>query len=175
MSIGSTGGSIHQRPEATDTGYAFDVGIAPIPQVKPDAPKAISQGPSLCIFESDNKQEVIASWLFVEFLTTNPEFQAAFSMTSGYMPVIQSVDQVPAYKNFLDNADGGDHIQALAVKVGREMSNAYFVSPAFNGSSVARDKVGALMQFCFTQPATDVDAMIDKAFADAVTECKNAQ
>ncbi|MBO5843171.1 MAG: hypothetical protein J6R46_09250, partial [Clostridia bacterium] len=77
--------------------------------------------------------------------------------------------------NFLDNADGGDHIQALAVKVGREMSNAYFVSPAFNGSSVARDKVGALMQFCFTQPATDVDAMIDKAFADAVTECKNAQ
>ena len=175
MSIGSTGGSIHQRPEATDTGYAFDVGIAPIPQVKPDAPKAISQGPSLCIFESDNKQEVIASWLFVEFLTTNPEFQAAFSMTSGYMPVIQSVDQVPAYKNFLDNADGGDHIQALAVKVGREMSNAYFVSPAFNGSSVARDKVGALMQYCFTQPATDVDAMIDKAFADAVTECKNAQ
>ena len=175
MSIGSTGGSIHQRPEATDTGYAFEVGIAPIPQVNAENPKAISQGPSLCIFESDNKQEVIASWLFVEFLTTNPEFQAAFSMTSGYMPVIQSVDQVPAYKNFLDNADGGDHIQALAVKVGREMSNAYFVSPAFNGSSVARDKVGELMQYCFTTPATDVDAMLDEAFAKAVTECKNAQ
>ena len=175
MSIGSTGGSIHQRPEATDTGYAFDVGIAPIPQINPEAPKAISQGPSLCIFESDNKQEVIASWLFVKFLTTNPEFQAAFSMTSGYMPVIQSVDQVPAYKNFLDNADGGDHIQALAVKVGREMSNAYFVSPAFNGSSVARDKVGVLMQYCFTTQTDDVDAMIDKAFKDAVTECKNAQ
>ena len=175
MSIGSTGGSIHQRPEATDTGYAFEVGIAPIPQINPENPKAISQGPSLCIFESDNKQEVIASWLFVKFLTTNPEFQAAFSMTSGYMPVIQSVDQVPAYKNFLDNADGGDHIQALAVKVGREMSNAYFVSPAFNGSSVARDKVGVLMQYCFTTKADDVDAMIDKAFADAVTECKNAQ
>ena len=175
MSIGSTGGSIHQRPEATDNGYAFEVGIAPIPQVDPSNPKAISQGPSLCIFESDNKQEVIASWLFVKFLTTNPEFQAAFSMTSGYMPVIQSVDQVPAYKNFLDNADGGDHIQALAVKVGREMSNAYFVSPAFNGSSVARDKVGVLMQFCFTNTATDVDAMIDKAFKDAIIECQNAQ
>ena len=78
-------------------------------------------------------------------------------------------------RDFLDNADGGDHIQALAVKVGREMSHAYFVSPAFNGSSVARDKVGVLMQFCFTTKTDDVDAMIDKAFADAVTECKNAQ
>ncbi len=175
MSIGSTGGSMHQRPEATDDGYAFEVGIAPIPQVNPDAPKAISQGPSLCIFESDNKQEVVASWLFVKFLTTDPAFQAEFSMTSGYMPVIKSVENVPAYKNFLDNADGGEHIQALAVKVGREMSDMYFVSPAFNGSSVARDKVGVLMQYCFVTPADDVDAMIDKAFKDAIVECNNAQ
>ena len=166
---------MHQRPEATDDGYAFEVGIAPIPQVNPDAPKAISQGPSLCIFESDNKQEVVASWLFVKFLTTDPAFQAEFSMTSGYMPVIKSVENVPAYKNFLDNADGGEHIQALAVKVGREMSNMYFVSPAFNGSSVARDKVGVLMQYCFVTPADDVDAMIDKAFKDAIVECNNAQ
>ncbi len=175
MSIGSTGGSMHQRPEATDDGYAFEVGIAPIPQVNPDAPKAISQGPSLCIFESDNKQEVVASWLFVKFLTTDPAFQAEFSMTSGYMPVIKSVENVPAYKNFLENADGGEHIQALAVKVGREMSDAYFVSPAFNGSSVARDKVGVLMQYCFVTSADDVDAMIDKAFKDAIVECNNAQ
>ena len=96
-------------------------------------------------------------------------------MTSGYMPVIKSVENVPAYANFLANADGGEHIQALAVKVGREMSNAYFVSPAFNGSSVARDKVGVLMQYCFVTPADDVDAMIDKAFKDAVVECNNAQ
>ena len=175
MSIGSTGGSMHQRPAATDDGYAFEVGIAPIPQVDVNNPKAISQGPSLCIFENDNKQEVAASWLFVKYLTTDPEFQAVFSMTSGYMPVIKSVDTIPAYKNFLDKADGGDHIQALAVKVGREMSNAYFVSPAFNGSSIARDKVGVLMQYCFTAQATDVDAMLDKAFKDAVIECQNAQ
>ena len=175
MSIGSTGGSMHQRPAATDNGYAFDVGIAPIPQVNPEKPKAISQGPSLCIFDQDNKQEVVASWLFVEFLTTNPQFQAEFSMTSGYMPVINSVETVPAYANFINKADGGDHIQALAVKVGREMSNAYFVSPAFNGSSVARDKVGVLMQYCFVTPASDVDAMIDEAFKAAIRECNNAQ
>ena len=175
MSIGSTGGSMHQRPAATDNGYAFDVGIAPIPQVDPEKPKAISQGPSLCIFDQDNKQEVVASWLFVEFLTTNAFFQAEFSMTSGYMPVIKSVNAVPAYTNFISKADGGDHIQALAVKVGQEMSDAYFVSPAFNGSSAARDMVGKLMQYCFTQQASDIDAMIDEAFKAAIKECKNAQ
>ena len=166
---------MHQRPAATDTGYAFEVGIAPIPQVDPSNPKAISQGPSLCIFENENPQEVAASWLFVKFLTTDPEFQAVYSMTSGYMPVIQSVDTVPAYKNFLDQADGGDHIQALAVKVGREMSNAYFVSPAFNGSSVARDTVGVLMQYCFVTPTDNVDALLDQAFKDAVIGCQKAQ
>ncbi len=175
MSIGSTGGSMHQRPAATDNGYAFEVGIAPIPQIDPENPKAISQGPSLCIFDQDNKQEVVASWLFVEFLTTNAQFQAEFSMTSGYMPVINSVETVPAYANFINKADGGDHIQALAVKVGREMSEAYFVSPAFNGSSVARDKVGVLMQYCFVTPASDVDAMINEAFKAAIKECNNAQ
>ena len=175
MTIGSTGGSMHQRPAATDTGYAFEVGIAPMPQVDPANPKAISQGPSLCIFENENPQEVAASWLFVKFLTTDPEFQAVFSMTSGYMPVIQSVDTVPAYKNFLDKADGGDNIQALAVKVGREMSNAYFVSPAFNGSSVARDTVGVLMQYCFVTPTDNVDALLDQAFKDAVIGCQKAQ
>ena len=175
MSIGSTGGSMHQRPAATDDGYAFEVGIAPIPQVDPANPKAISQGPSLCIFDNPNKQEVVASWLFVEFLTTNAEFQAAFSMASGYNPVIKSVENVPAYANFLANADGGDHIQALAVKVAKEMSDAYFVSPAFNGSSVARDKVGVLMQYCFVTPTNDVDAMLNEAFKAAIVECNNAQ
>ncbi|MBE6548518.1 MAG: extracellular solute-binding protein [Ruminococcaceae bacterium] len=175
MSIGSTGGAIHQRPAADDDGYAFDVGIAPIPQVNPEAGKAISQGPSLCIFDNPNKQEVVASWLFVEFLTTNKEFQAAFSMTSGYMPVIKSVDQVDAYKNFLAGANGGSNIQALAVKVAREMSDLYFVSPAFNGSSLARDKVGALMQYCFVQQTSNVDAMIDEAFKNAVKACYDGQ
>ncbi len=175
MSIGSSAGATHQRPEATDNGYAFEVGIAPIPQVDPSNPKVISQGPSLCIFDSDNKQEVVASWLFVEFLTTNAEFQAAFSMTSGYMPVIKSVNDIPVYADFIAEADGGDNIAALSIKVANEQSDAYYVSPAFNGSSAARDQVGILMQYCFVTPTNDVDALLDAAFLAAITECKNAQ
>ncbi len=175
MSIGSSAGATHQRPAATNNGYAFEVGVASIPQVNPANPKVISQGPSLCIFDSDNKQEVVASWLFVEFLTTNAEFQAAFSMTSGYMPVIKSVNDIPVYADYIANADGGDNVTALSIKVSNEQANAYYVSPAFNGSSAARDQVGALMQYCFTTPTTDVDALLNEAFKQAIDECKKAQ
>jgi ABC-type glycerol-3-phosphate transport system substrate-binding protein len=92
MSIGSSAGATHQRPAKGDDGsYPFEVGITSIPQLNAENPKVISQGPSICIFKKDNPQEVIASWLFVKFLTTSVEFQAEFSMASGYVPVIKSV------------------------------------------------------------------------------------
>ena len=174
MSIGSSAGATHQRPKADETGkYPFEVGIATIPQVNPDQPKVISQGPSLCIFDKADKQEVYASWLFMKFLTTNVDFQAEFSMASGYVPVLKSVGQNQVYKtDFLDKADGGDYVSALSAKVCLEQVDAYYTSPAFNGSSVARDEVGKLIQNCFAAETTDVDAMIKKAFEDAVAKCK---
>lgn len=174
MSIGSSAGATHQRPAANTEGkYPFDVGIATIPQLNPEKPKVISQGPSLCIFNKQNPQEVIASWLFVKFLTTNLEFQAEFSMKSGYIPVLKSVKDVEAYANFLKEADGGNHIAALSVKVGLEQEAAYYTSAAFNGSSVARDQVGALLQKCMVaKDVADMDAFIAKAFQDAIEECK---
>ena len=174
MSIGSSAGATHQRPDKVNDAYPFDVGITTIPQVNPDAPKVISQGPSLCIFKKDNPQEVLASWLFVKYLTTTVEFQAEFSMASGYVPVIKSVGENEIYKNeFLAKADGGDYISALSAKVCLEQEKAYYTSPAFNGSSTARDQVGLLMQKCFTAKADgDIAAMIKKAFEDAVAECK---
>ena len=173
MSIGSSAGATHQRPTADKAGnYPFEVGIAPIPQINPEKPKAISQGPSLCIFKKENPQEVLASWLFMKFLTTNVAFQAEFSMASGYVPVIESVKDHPVYANFLAKADGGKQIAALSAKVCMEEVDSYYTSPAFNGSSEARDQVGALMQKCFTEVSTDVDALIKKAFEDAIKMCR---
>ena len=173
MSIGSSAGASYQRPQKVNGAYPFEVGIASVPQVDPEKPKVISQGPSLCIFNKKNPQEVIASWLFVKFLTTNKEFQAEFSMVSGYMPVIKSVKDLEVYKtDFLDKADGGDNVTALSVKVGLDNENAYYTSPAFNGSSVARDEVGKLMQDCFVANTNNVDATIKKAFEDAIATCE---
>ena len=172
MSIGSSAGATHQRPEAdADGNYPFDVGITTIPQVDASNPKVISQGPSLCIFQKENPQEVIASWLFVKYLTTCVEFQAEFSMVSGYVPVLKSVAEHPVYAEYLNSADGGKYIAALSAKICMEQESAYYTSPAFNGSSTARDQVGALINKCL--PLTgDIDGQIDKAFRDAVDECE---
>ena len=174
MSIGSSAGATHQRPAAdADGNYPFEVGIATIPQLDNSNRKVISQGPSLCIFNKANPQEVIASWLFVKFLTTNVEFQAAFSMASGYVPVLKSVAQNEIYAEHLKNADGGKYISSLASKVCLEQADAYYTSPAFNGSSTARDQVGLIISKCLTAADNgDVDAMIAQAFKDAVAECE---
>ena len=176
MSIGSSAGATHQRPTANaDGSYPFDVGIATIPQVSETNKKVISQGPSLCIFKkaNQNPQEVVASWLFVKYLTTTVEFQAEFSMASGYVPVIKSVSENETYKAFIDGANGGTNIAALSAKVCLEQEEAYYTSPAFDGSSKARDQVGALLAKCLSaNDGGDVDAMIKKAFEDAIEECE---
>ena len=177
MSIGSSAGATKQCPAPNDKGeYPFVVGIASIPQVNPEKPKVISQGPSICIFKKDNPQEVIASWLFAKYLTTSIEFQSDFSIASGYVPVLQTVINDPYYKKFLNSANGTTFIAALSAKTCMDQVDAYYVSPAFKGSSAARDEVGALMQKCFidqpTLTGTDAMNLIKKAFKDAVEECE---
>ena len=189
MSIGSSAGATHQRPAALEDGsYPFEVGIASIPQVDPSNPKVISQGPSVCIFQKSNPQEVIASWLFVKFLTTSVEFQAEFGLASGYMPVLQSVrdeslaqydangkpaNAIATYIEYLKLADGGLHVAELSTKVALDQASAYYVSPAFNGSSEARDQVGMLVEnvFLLNSTGADLDAAIDALFADAIYKC----
>ena len=175
MSIGSSGGTAHQAPTADGDGqYPFEVGIATIPQVDPENPKAISQGPSLCILQNENPQEVLASWLFMKFLCTDVAFQADFSMASGYVPVIESAQEDPFYQNFLSKANGSDYITALGASVCLEQADAYFTSPAFSGSTVAREQVGELLIKCMTEPwsETELRAKIKKAFEDAIKMCE---
>ena len=173
MCIGSTGGASYQQPTITNGKPEFEVGIVSIPQVNPEAPKVISQGPSVCIFKKDNPQEVLATWLFAKFLTTNHDFQAAMSMTNGYAPVIKSVSENEVYAEFLSTA-GTLNLQAYAVKVALEQEKAYYSSPAFNGSSVAREQVGLLLQRCFTERAGEIltDADLEKIFGEYVAKCK---
>ena len=180
MCIGSSGGTRHQTPKTEDeegnTTYAFEVGIAPIPQYDANNKKAISQGPSVCILKGNDTtdQQIMASWLFVKYLCTDVTFQAAFSMDSGYMPVLKSVTENATYKAWLDAANGYDKLNALAVKVGLEARDTYFVSDAFNGSSVARVQVGAMLNKIISTELTGgmtLESLIDTAFTDAIDEC----
>ncbi len=172
MSIGSSAGATHQRPTKVDGAYPFEVGIATIPQVNPAKPKVISQGPSVCIFKKNNPQEVVASWLFVKYLTTSVEFQAEFSIASGYVPVIKSVMNNEYFANTLNKADGGDYVSALSTKICMEQADAYFVSPAFVGSSTARDQVGAIIDKALLAGVAAGDDAIASLFKDAIDECE---
>lgn len=167
MCIGSSAGAKNQMPERVDGNFPFEVGIASIPQVNPENPKVISQGPSICILKQDDPQEVLASWLFAKYLTTDVAFQAQFSSVSGYVPVIKTVTENAKYASDLAQANGYDKLPFLAAKVCMEQEAAYYTSPAFNGSSRARDEVGRLMQGVFVGTKT-----IDQAFKDAIEECK---
>ena len=189
MSIGSSAGAGYQTPGKLENGtYPFEVGIVSIPQVDPSNPKVISQGPSVCIFQKDNPQEIIASWLFVKYLTTSVEFQAAFGLESGYIPVLQSVrdeklaeydangkalNPIARYLDALKKADGYANLPQTSTIVALDQANAYYVSPAFNGSSSARTQVGQLIEdiFALTSTGAELDAKIDELFAKAIYQC----
>ena len=165
MAISSSAGAIHHNIDG------YEVGIAPIPQVDPEHPKAISKGPSLCMFDTGNSQEAAATWLFMKFLATNAEFQAEFSMASGYMPVVRSATETDMYQSYLRGADGYQNIQALAARVALEETDYFFTLPSFNGMSVAADQVGYIMEMCFRAQVPDIDAYIDEIFKAAIDEC----
>jgi len=174
MCIGSSGGAKNQKPENGE----FEVGIAPIPQINPANPKVIMQGPSLCILKGGNNttdQHIVASWLFVKFLTTDPSFQAQFSMMQGYTPVIKSAQEAKAYADWLAKANGGTYLNATAVKVALQQESSYFTSPAFVGSSVARTEVGNLLGKCMSESSGDIDAFIDQAFEQTYKKCSETQ
>ena len=155
MCIGSSAGANHQKPGTTTVKvdgvdqekYNFEAGITTIPQVHPDNPKVISQGPSVCIFKSDNPQEVLASWLLVKYLTTSINFQAEFGDASGYVPELKQeyIMQNETYKNKLEQRNGTNNLTYLAAYVCMQQEDAYYTSPAFVGSSDARTQVGLLM------------------------------
>ena len=168
MSIGSSAGATHQLP---DVDNAFEVGIAPIPQVNPSAGRVISQGPSLVMFKKADQQQVMASWLLMRYLTTNIAFQAEMSMSSGYVSCLETVTENSVYAEWLLGANGyKDGIAALSAQVCMEQADNYFTSPAFVGSSDARDQVGALMQAVFQNTMT-----VDQAFENAIKECEAGQ
>ena len=179
MCVGSSGGASYQMSnnDTEDGTFAFEVGVAPIPQYDANNKKTISQGPSLCILKNADTtdQEIMASWLFVKFLCTNVDFQAEFSMASGYMPVLKSVTENENYAAWLAKGNGFEYLVAKCVKVGIDGRDNYFVSPAFNGSSTAREQVGSLLLKCLKAEipsGSSLDAVIDEAFKDAIDECE---
>ena len=127
----------------------FETVVRPIPQFDPANPKMISQGPSVCVFSKENTQEVLAAWLFAQYLLTD-EVQMAYSQTEGYVPVTLRAQQNPAYQDYLSRR-GEDNNEHYYVKIDVSrllLDNAAntFVTPVFNGSASLRQAAGQLIE-----------------------------
>lgn len=127
----------------------FETVVRPIPQYDISDPKMISQGPSICIFNKKDSDEVLASWLFAQFLLTN-DTQIAYSQTEGYIPVTTKALDSAEYRDYIAKS-GTDNdlyydVKINAAKLLMENTDNTFVTPVFNGSTSLRDAAGQMIE-----------------------------
>jgi len=156
MSIGSTGGT---KYNATDS---FATGVAAVPQADLNNGKVIMQGPSICFLANSTIQERIGGWLFYKYIT-NTTNSAYWASSTGYNPVRTSsftdknykTSTTPLVNTVLDFA-----------ATGSDYTKWYYTSPAFKGSSAARNEIDSLMAAVLLGTKT-----VDQAFDDALANC----
>ena len=134
---------------SSDALVDFETEVMTIPQFDPENPQMISQGPSVCVFNKKDSQEVLASWLFTQYLLTN-EVQTAYSETEGYVPVTSKAQESDQYQDYLSR-EGEDNstyydVKIKASKTLLENVDHTFVTPVFNGSASLRDAAGQLVE-----------------------------
>ena len=127
----------------------FETKVMTIPQFDPGNPVMISQGPSMCVFNKEDPQEVLASWLFAQYMLTN-QVQIAYSQTEGYVPVTTKAQASAQYLDYLSRS-GEDNELYYSVKLDAarlllENTGNTFVTPVFNGSASLRNAAGQLIE-----------------------------
>ncbi len=154
---------------------SFETEVMMVPQFDPGNLKMISQGPSVCIFNKADPQEVLASWLFTQYLLSD-EVQTAYAETEGYLPVTTRAQQSEEYQDYLART-GEDNNVHYEVKIkASELLMAHlddtFVTPVFNGSASLRDGAGQLIESTVKsvrRGETVDDAYISKLYSDVTS------
>ncbi|MCR4901952.1 MAG: extracellular solute-binding protein [Butyrivibrio sp.] len=175
FAIDSTAGSTWMGSEAPLSDISeenfvdFETAVLPIPQYDTTDIKMISQGPSICVFNKEDSGEVLASWLFAQFLLTN-DVQIAYSETEGYIPVTTKAQESAEYQDYLSR-EGEDNDTYYEVKLKAtklllaNISNT-FVTPVFNGSTSLRNAAGTMIEN--VTKAKRRKKTVDDAFIDAL-------
>lgn len=155
FAIDSTAGATWMGTDAPlcdiseDKIVTFETAVMTIPQFDMAHPKMISQGPSVCVFNKEDSQEVMASWLFTQYLLTN-EVQIAYAETEGYVPVTTKAQESAEYREYL-SAGGTDtnahyEVKIKAAELLLDNVDNTFVTPVFVGSASLRDAAGQLIE-----------------------------
>ena len=153
----------------------FETEVMTIPQFDTENPQMISQGPSICIFNKNDNQEVLASWLFAQYLLTN-DVQIAYAETEGYIPVTLKAQQSDEYVDYLSRiGEDNDTHYEVKIKASELLLNNIentFVTPVFNGSTSLRDAAGQLIENTaksVRRRETVDDDYIDALYSDIIS------
>lgn len=181
FAIDSTAGATWMGPDAPlidiseDKLADFEVEIMPIPQVDPENPQMISQGPSICVFNKEDPQEVLAAWLFAQYMLTDG-VQIAYASTEGYVPVTLKAQRSDAYQDYLARIGEDDdlhyQIKIRASQLLLDNTQHTFVTPVYNGSASLRNAAGQMIEDVtksVRRKKTVDDAFIEKLFADVTS------
>lgn len=134
---------------SADKFVEFETAVMNVPQFDPDHPQMISQGPSVCVFNKADSQEVLASWLFAQYLLSS-DVQIAYAQTEGYVPVTSKAQESSEYTDYLSRI-GQDNQLYYDVKIRASQlllnhTGDTFVTPVFNGSASLRDAAGQMIE-----------------------------
>ncbi len=127
----------------------FETEVLMLPQYDINNPKMISQGPSMCVFNKEDPQEVLASWLFAQYMLTN-QVQIAYAGTEGYVPVTSKAQNSAEYQDYLSRSgEDNEHYYDVKIKASElllEHVDKTFVTPVFNGSASLRNAAGQMIE-----------------------------
>ena len=181
FAVDSTAGSTWMGSKAplldisADKVVDFETVVMTIPQFDPTRQRMISQGPSVCMFNKPDRQEVLASWLFLQYLLSN-DVQIAYAETEGYVPVTLKAQQSEEYQDYLSRIgeDNDLHydVKILASQLLLSHTGDTFVTPVFNGSASLRDAAGQMIENvtkAVRRKEAVNDAYYEKLYADMVS------
>lgn len=193
MTVGSSAGVANSAP----SGNKFDIAAAPVLYRSADKKYVISQGTNLALLDRGSREERVASWQLVKFLSKYAN--GYFCSQTGYYPSCEYAEITGAngtsgmwkgynedkffdygtWRSEASNAiSTSDRIKAQTADVNinyyinKDLSNKWtkFIDPAFAGSSDIRNAVASIPAYVFTK-TFDVATSIKKV-ADSLTDYK---
>ncbi len=173
MTLGSSAGVTNDAP----TGNAFQIKAAPVPYFNADKKFVISQGANLALMDKGSREQRLASWLLVKFLTkyANGYLCAA----TGYYPSSPyaenggmwqgATEDYVDYATFIEEGASSinvsEQIKAQTAKINtdyyvKDSENwTKFVDQPFPGSASIRTQVANVPKFIFIDKMTPQNAI----------------
>ena len=183
MTLGSSAGVANDAA----SGNKFEIGCAPVPYVNANRKYVISQGANLALLDRGSREERVAAWQLIKFLTKYAN--GYFCKETGYFPSCPYAEKAGSnglsgmwkgyesqdafdgedYASWLnDAAESFNMVDRIRADAANTNLNKYvndsegwlkFVDPPFPGSADIREAVASIPPWIFTNTKTPDEAI----------------